>query len=222
MNQSSIIGTALAAMALASAVQAASVIGSINFSSGAGGGVILQNAGGFATTDIPDAAGIQSWLVPQVDGQSGSFVSVPSGQSVSMPLTWIFTPSTPLSPLWTIAGPDNFAFHLASAIVELQTDVLLISGTGTLTGTGFDDTPATWFFSTQGAATDDKFGWSSSTTAIPEFGTPALFSAALLGVCLLRRRNPTHPSPRNHNHETNISPRDVPDCLAGADFGDPS
>jgi hypothetical protein len=222
MNQTSIIGTALAAMALASAVQAASVIGSINFSSGGGGGVILQDAGGLATTLIPNAAGIQSWLVPQVDVGSGSFTSVLSGEPVLMPLSWIFTPSTPLSPLWTIDGPDNFAFHLASAIVELQTDVLLISGTGTLTSSNFDDTPAIWLFSTQGTATEDKYGWSSTTTAIPEFGTPALFSAALLGGCFLRRRNPTHPSPHHHDHETNISPRDVPDCLAGADFGDPS
>lgn len=222
MNQTSIIGAALAVIALGSAAQAASVIGSINFSSGAGGGVVLQTSGGIATTQIPDAAGIQSWLVPQVDVRSGSFISVPNGQSVTFPLTWIFTPSTPLSPLWTIAGPDNFAFHLSSATVELQTNILLISGTGTLTGTGYDDTPATWFFSTQGVATDGKFSWSSSTTAIPELGTPALLSATLLGVCFLRRRNPAHLSPQNNDHETHISPPDVPDCLDGSNFGDPS
>lgn len=194
MNQTSIVTTALAAIALGSAAQAASFIGAINFSSGPGGGVILQNAGGVATTNILDATGIQSWLLPQVDVRSGSFISVTEGTSVTMSQPWIFTPSTPLSPLWTIAGPDNFAFHLSSATVELQSAFLLISGTGTLTGTGFDDTPATWFFSTQGIATDGKFSWSSSTTAIPEVGTPALLGAALLGACLLRRRTPTHPS----------------------------
>jgi hypothetical protein len=98
----------------------------------------------------------------------------------------------------------------------------VIQGTGTLTGTDFDNTPASWFFSTQGPATEGKFSWSSSTTAIPEFGTSALFSATLLGACLLRRRNPSHLSPKNNDYETYISPRDVPDCLNGSDFGDPS
>lgn len=221
MNRSSIVATALAVIALGSAAQAASFIGAINFSSGPGGGVVLRNASGMVTTDILEATGIQSWLLPQVDVRSGSFITVTEGTSVSMP-TWIFTPSTPLSPLWSIPGPDNFAFHLASATVELQTTFLLISGTGTLTGTGFDNTPATWFFSTQGVATDGKFSWSSSTTAIPELGTPALLSATLLGACLLRRRNPTHPSPPKQYHETNICPRDVPDCLDRPDFGDSS
>ena len=221
MNQTSIITTALAAIALGSAAQAASFIGAINFSSGPGGGVELRNASGMVTTDILEATGIQSWLLPQVDVRSGSFISVTEGEMVSMSQPWVFTPSTPLSPLWTIAGPDNFAFHLASATVELQTAFLLISGTGTLTGTGYDNTPATWFFSTQGVATDGKFSWSSSTTAIPEVGTPALLGLTLLRACLLRRRNPTHPPHNNNDHETNISPRDVPDCLDRPDFGDP-
>lgn len=223
MKQRSIVATALAAIALGSSVQAASVTGSINFSSGAGGGVILQNAGGMATTNISEAIAIQLWLLAQVDGRDGSFISVTGGDPVSMPSTWIFSPSTPLSPLWTIPGQDNFAFHLATATVELQqAGVLLISGTGTLTGAGFDDTPASWLFSTQGVAVDGKFSWSSSTTAIPEFGSTALFSAALLGTCLLRRRNQSHPSPQNNDHENYISPRDVPDCLDGSDIGEPS
>ncbi len=223
MIRISILASAFAAIVLGSAARAASIVGTINFSSGPGGGVILQNADGVATTNILDARGIQSWLLPKVDVRDGSFsINVTEGTSVSMP-TWIFTPSTPLSPLWSIAGPDNFAFNLATATVVLQNgSFLLISGTGTLTSTNFDPTPATWFFSTQGPATEGKYSWSSSTTAIPEIGTPALFSATLLGACLLRRRNPFHLSPNNNDHETNISPRDVPDCLDGADFGDPS
>lgn len=222
MIRISIMATALAAIVLGSAAQAASIVGTINFSSGPGGGVILQNAGGVATTNINDATGIQSWLLPKVDVRDGTFISVTEGTSVSMP-TWIFTPSSLLSPLWSIAGPDNFAFHLASSTVVLQNGFfLLISGTGTLTSTNFDATPATWFFSTQGPATEGKYSWSSSTTAIPEIGTTALFSATLFGACLLRRRNPTYISPQNNDYETYISPRDVPDCLNGADFGDPS
>lgn len=219
MIQSSIIATVIAAIALGSSAKAASITGVINFSSTGGGGVVLQDAGAIATTNILAAAGIQSWLLPQVDTRSGSFISVTQGASVSMPLPWIFTPSTPLSPLWSIPGPDNFAFHIASATVQLQSAFLLISGTGTLTGTGFDNTPAIWDFTTQGVATDGKFSWSSTTTAIPELGTPALFCTTLLGACILRRRNPANPPQKNNDHENNIPPRDVPDCLDGPDFG---
>lgn len=177
-------------MIIASGAHAASITGVINFSSAPGGGVRLQNSGGILTNNILQAAGIQEWLLPQVDLRSGSFVTVTQGASVSMPNAWIFNPSTPLSPLWSIPGPDNFAFYLSSATIELQSAFLLISGTGILTGTGYDPTPATWFFSTQGVATRGKYSWSSSITAVPEAGTPALIGAALLGACFLRRRNP--------------------------------
>jgi hypothetical protein len=222
MNRTSIAATLIAAMTFASGAHAASITGAINFSSAPGGGVRLQDSGGILTTNILQAAGIQQWLLPQVDVRSGSFVTVTQGASVSMPSTWVFNPSTPLSPLWSIPGPDNFAFHLSSAIIELQTTFLLISGTGTLTGTGFDPTPATWFFSTQGVATDGKYSWSSSTTAVPEVGTPALIGAALLGACFLRSRNLASSSPKNNQHETHISPRDVSDCPACPDIGESS
>lgn len=222
MIRPSILAIVIAAIAFGFSAKAASITGVINFSSAGGGGVVLQDAGGIATTSILAAAGIQSWLLPQVDTRSGSFITVTQGASVSMPLPWVFNPSTPLSPLWSIPGPDNFAFHLASATVQLQSAFLLISGTGTLTGTGFDNTPATWFFSTQGVAADGKFSWSSTTTAIPELGTSALFGATVLGACILRRRDPAHSPPNNNDHETIISPRDVPDGLDGPDFSDPS
>lgn len=190
MNRAFIAATFIATMTLVSGARAASITGVINFSSAPGGGVRLQNSGGILTNNILQAAGIQEWLLPQVDVRSGSFVSVTQGASVSMPNAWVFNPSTPLSPLWSIPGPDNFAFYLSSATIELQSALLLISGTGILTGTGFDPTPATWFFSTQGLAIRGKYSWSSSIKAVPECGTPALIGAALLGSCFLRRRNP--------------------------------
>lgn len=211
----------MAAVVFGSAAQAASIVGSINFSSGPGGGVFLQNSAENATTSVPDATGVASWLLPIVDTRSGSFVSVSNGEDVLFPETWVFNPSVPLNPLWRIEGPDNFAFQLFNATVVLQNEFLLISGTGTLTGTNFDATPATWFFSTQGAATDGKFSWSSSTTAVPELGASAFLGAALLGGCFLRRRNPAIFSPKNKHHETNISPPDVPYCLAGHHVCDP-
>jgi hypothetical protein len=187
MVPSYIAVAALVAVALGVPAEAASVVGGINFTSGPDGGIILQKADGAATTDISVATGVKSWLLPEVDNGSGSF-SNPVKESVTIPLAWIFTPSTPLSPLWTIAGPDDFAFHLSSSVVELRSSFLFISGTGTLTGTNFDPTPAIWLFSTQGVPTDGKYSWSSSTTAIPELGISTMFSVSLLAISLHRRR----------------------------------
>jgi len=190
MKLKSKIGTAIAVVALATGAQAASIIGSINFSSGPGGGVILQDSAGNVTMDFALAAGIKEWQSPEVEVSSGSFASVPDGESVGFTQPWIFDPSTAAAPLWSIAGFGDFAFILSTATIGFRdSNFLLISGTGTLTGNNFDPTPATWTFTTQGVATDGKFSWSSTTEAVPETGAPALLGTALLWGCLLRRRN---------------------------------
>ncbi len=186
------IRIALTTFGLSLASQAAFVNGVINFTSGDNGGIILRDLNGNVTTNPALATGVQSWLVPEVDTRSGSFITVPEGQAVSFPQTWIFDPSTPTTPLWTIPGFGNFTFTLSSsAIVLRDSDFLIISGTGTLTNSNFDSTPASWYFTTQGPASDGKFSWSSTTTAIPEIGAPVLLSGALLWICFLRRRDLT-------------------------------
>lgn len=192
MKLSSKISLLLVAFAFGSVAQAASVIGLINFTSGPGGGIILQDSAGNSTTDLTAAVGVKEWLSPEVDATSDSFTSVPDGQSVLFSQPWIFDPSTPINPLWTITGSGDFTFTIASTMIELRTSqVLLISATGTLTGTNFDATPATWLFATQGGPSEGKFSWSSETAAVPEPGSPALIGAALLGACFLRRKNLT-------------------------------
>jgi PEP-CTERM motif len=225
MNQTSVIVSAFAAIALGSSAHAAFIIGSITMSSNSGGGVTLQDSLGIATTSISNATGVQSWLFPKVDSTSDSFSTVPITQAVSFPQTWVFDPSSLVSPLWTIVGSDNFAFHLSSAEVLLKDDdFLIIEGTGTLTGNGYEETPADWIFVAQGAPTAGGFTWTSTTTAVPEPATPALLGAALAGTCLLRRRKPARisPSPQNYNHETNITPPDVRDRLVGDHLDNPS
>lgn len=183
------IGSAFAAVALSSSAHSATIIGAINFSSGPNGGIILQDLNGNITVNPAMATGVQSWLFPKVDNRSGSFISVPNGQSVSFSEPWIFNPSTPMTPLWTIVGFGNFTFNLASSMIALQdNDFLLIEGIGTLTGTDFEPTPGKWFFSTQQQGTESKFSWSSSITAVPESSTAALLGGAMLTICCLRRR----------------------------------
>jgi hypothetical protein len=184
------VATVVATFALSLASQAASVIGAVNFSaSGENGGVVLQDSLGIATTNLGLAAGIQSWQSPKVDSSSGSFTMVPNGQVVSFSQPWVFEPSTPMAPLWTIVGFGDFTFTLSSSTVVFRNSkFLLVAGDGVLTGTNFDPTPGTWFFSTQGVAAEGKFSWSSATDAVPETGTPMILSAAVLCVCFLRRR----------------------------------
>lgn len=196
MKLTSKLGTALASLGLCLASQAASINGAIRFTSGASGGIILQDSAGNITTNLAAAAGIQSWVFPKVDAGDGSFINVPTGQAVSLSQPWIFPSSTPLTPLWTIVGFGNFTFNLSSStIVFRDPSFLQIEGTGTLTGTdtltntAYDATPATWTFSTQGVATGNRFSWNASTVAIPEPGTSALLSGILLWTCFIRRRD---------------------------------
>lgn len=179
----------MAFLAITPAAHAAFISGSINFSSGAGGGIILQDSAGNITTNLAAATGIQSWLVPEVEEGSGSFDTVPDGTSVLFSQPWIFNPSTSMTPLWTITGPENFSFNLTSSVTSFQNGYFLaITGTGTFTGTNYDPTPGTWLFTTQGVAAQSKFSWSSSAATVPDSGTTAaLFGGSLLALCGIRR-----------------------------------
>ncbi len=182
----------VALIAFTSAAQADFITGSINFSSGAGGGIILQDSAGNVTTNLAAATRIQSWVFSEVEEGTGSFDTVLDGASVLFAQPWVFNSSSPKSPLWTIAGPENFSFNLASSTIAFQSrSFLAVKGTGTFTGTGFDDTPGTWIFTTQGVAADSKFSWSSSSVAVAvaDGGTTlALLGGSLLGLYGLRRR----------------------------------
>jgi len=188
----------LALLALTSATHAAFISGSINFSSGAGGGIIFQDSAGNITTNLAAAKGIHSWLFTEVEEGSGSFDTVPDGTSVLFSQPWIFNPSTSMTPLWTISGPENFAFNLSSSTTIFQNgSFLAIAGTGTFTGTNYDPTPGTWSFTTQGVAAQGKFSWSTSalalsptTRAVPDGGTTViLLGGSLLGLFGLRLKS---------------------------------
>jgi hypothetical protein len=66
--------------------------------------------------------------------------------------------------LWSVGG---FTFDLtASNIVTPQGNGFLnVSGTGTITGNGFNATPGNWKFSTQNPPANGVFSFSASTTA---------------------------------------------------------
>ena len=71
--------------------------------------------------------------------------------------------------------------------VDLQNpSQLILAGTGTVSGTGFDNTPATWSWSgdTSGGG---LFTWSSTVTAVPEPALP-IVGLASLGMAMIYRR----------------------------------
>ncbi len=117
---------------------------------------------------------------------------IDDGTSVSFAEPWVFDPSTPYSPLWTVTdNGTTFTFNLTSSFIALQNSSFLsISGTGVITGTGFDDTPGVWNFSSQGPGAEGKFSWSASTgNQVPDGGTTlVLLGASLLGLHGIRRK----------------------------------
>lgn len=176
-----IVAATLAITALTSQhAQGAMVNGVITF---AGGAV-------FDTTDLATATMVTSFrrvTVQSTDGDFSSFAS--DGDSVTMASTYTFVPSTPAPGLWSVGG---FTFDLTSSVVDLQnSSFLLITGTGTISGNGFDNTPGTWSFTSQSPAARGVFSFSavSSGTGVPDGGTTvALLGLAVFGVELARRK----------------------------------
>jgi hypothetical protein len=179
----------MALMALISATQAEYISGSINFSSAAGEGIILQDSAENLTTNLGAADGIKNWNLTEVEEGSGSFDVVADGTVVSFLQPWLFDSAASVGPLWTIAGPQAFTFHLTSSTTVFQSPYFLaVRGTGMLTGNGYEDTPATWWFTTQGVAAGNKFSWSSATVSVPDGGdTIILLGGSLLGLFSLQR-----------------------------------
>ncbi len=149
----------------------------------------FSGASTFNTTSLATAKRINSWFA-FVGTTSGSFVGVPIGSAVTLAMPWTFNPSTPTPGLWSVGG---FSFDLATAAIDVQNShLLMITGTGTLSGAGFDPTSGTWAFSAQSAAgiRQASFTFSADTTGagVPDGGTTVMLLGAALGALGLARR----------------------------------
>jgi hypothetical protein len=102
---------------------------------------------------------------------SGDFVGfVNLSDQATMATLWIFNPSMFTPELWSVGG---FTFDLDSATIVSQTpDFLNITGTGTISGNGFEDTPATWAFTVPDAGGNDEIFTFSAQSAAPATPTP--------------------------------------------------
>jgi hypothetical protein len=160
--------------------QATPITGDITF-----GGVVT-----FDSTNLSLAKQVSTWNLSIVTSDSVDF-GIPILTNVTMTAPWIFNPSTPTIPLWSVGG---FSFDLMSSTIVTQNNTFLnITAVGTLSGPGFDPTPGTWSFTVSNAdgKTHDTFGFQSDTAAglVPDGGTTAaLLGLAFAGIEVLRRK----------------------------------
>ena len=123
-------------------------------------------------------------------GNEGTFASIPAGTQADMAQPWIFNPSTPTMHLWSVAG---FTFDLmSSTIMHQDASALVILGSGTVSGNGFDATNMDWAFSTQSAGghTHMVFSVSANGSApgVPDGGATVMLLGAALGALGMARR----------------------------------
>jgi hypothetical protein len=155
--------------------QATSIQGNINFA----GSVQFNGPLGSATA-------VTAWINPHVEaGGSGDFAGIPINTPVAMSAPWTFNPSTPTPGLWSVGG---FTFDLLASTVVFQSSTFLsISGTGIVSGNGFDPTDMDLSFSSQKSGTN-TFSFSANGNAVPDGGTTVMLLGAALGVLGMARR----------------------------------
>ncbi len=150
----------------------------------------------FDTNSLATATTVVTWFdvfhnagFSSVTSSTGDFAGIAPGTSAAMAQPWIFNPSTPTPGLWSVGG---FSYDLlTSTIVTQNASTLFITGTGIVSGNGFDPTSMTWSFTTQSAGgnTRTTFSFSANGLAVPDGGSAvALLGLALVGIEVLRRK----------------------------------
>jgi VPDSG-CTERM motif len=165
--------------------QAAHINGSIDFAGS------VQ----FDSTSLSNATRVVQWRdvfgnadFSNVAATTLDFSGIALGTQATMATPWIFSPSTVTPGLWSVGG---FTFNLLSSTIVTQTATFLnISGTGIISGNGFDPTAGEWAFTVQNAGGGRTFfSFSANAASVPDSGsTVALLGCALLGLASLRRK----------------------------------
>jgi hypothetical protein len=163
--------------------QAVDISGVIQFA----GSATLDNSNvGSATAVTAWKSGAATGSVvgkADVTNASGDFAAL-AGTLATFDAPWSF--NSGINPLWSVGG---FVFNLTnSAITAQNTSTVSASGSGIVTGNGFDPTAGTWNFSTQPGSINGAFSFSASSE-VPEGGSAvAMLGMGLLGLAGVRKK----------------------------------
>jgi hypothetical protein len=170
--------------------QADQITGQISFA----GQVRLNSPSLAAATAVNqwrDIFGNNPGFANVVAGATGDFASIAPGTLTAFHNGWNFGSGGPQVGLWSVGG---FTFDLTSSTIIMQTaSDLTVTGTGIISGNGFDATAGTWDFhiTNAGGHNHSTFAFVASTDGqpVPDGGSAvALLGIALAGIEVVRRR----------------------------------
>jgi len=175
-----LLATALVA---AGPANAALISGQIDM----GGAVTPLDSLNIATSlSLATGLSFNTATVISVTGDFATYINV--GNTPTM-TGFQFSPSLSPNPVnvWNVGG-FTFSMDSVASVVPPNNYVLALTGTGTITGNGFDPTEG-FFVLTAQTANQVNFSWSSSTAAVPVPAAVWLFASGLLGLVGIARKN---------------------------------
>jgi hypothetical protein len=164
---------------MAFSAMASSITGGISFA-------------GFATLDKNDftQATLFKDFYAFAGGGTGDYSSIPLDLADLTPFT--FYPEDTDTPfmLWTYTDTNNIIFSFAVTGLKIKyrdKNSIVLSGSGTASKTGFDDTPGSWVLSANGIESIlPSFSATISTVPVPP--SLIIFGSGLLGLVGFRRK----------------------------------
>ncbi|MDZ4186184.1 MAG: PEP-CTERM sorting domain-containing protein [Desulfuromonadales bacterium] len=181
-----VTASAIALLVLGGVAHAAPITGSIDFT-----GFFTPVGGDPANLD--SATGIDFTEARTNFAGLGSYAVIPDEIDVTIKNLTFDPFSSELPLFWTLtAGANSFSFDLETITKTFGNETqLTLSGTGTLMGTGYDDTPGTW--NVTGNSANERYSFSATATStatstIPEPASLLLLGSGLLGLAGVGRR----------------------------------